>query len=109
MATKTYKLEFPLYVRFLSAFQTLNDANLTRSEQAFMARRWRKTSGAKRGLSSEEKTALKKLYTFRKWDAEYQKLTRWDDKMDFLIERMQEDPVLYVEYARWSIKNGKMP
>lgn len=105
---KMYKLEFPLYVRFLSAFQTLNDANLTRSEQAFMARRWRKNSGSKRGLSIEEKTALKKLHTFRKWDAEYQSFTSWNSKMDFLIELMKEDAVLYVEYVRWSAKSGNL-
>lgn len=107
MGTKMYKLEFPFYVRFLSAFQTLNDMNLTRSEQAYMARRWRKTHVARR-LTGEEKASLIKWRMFKEWDAEYQKLTRWDNKMDFLIERMQEDPELYLEYVRWSVKTGRM-
>lgn len=102
------ELKFPLYVRFLSAFQTLNNANLTRSEQAYMARKWRKMHVARR-LTDEEKASLIKWRTFKEWDAEYQKLTRWDDKMDFLIERMKEDSELYLEFVRWSVKNGKMP
>lgn len=105
MDTEMHELKFPLYVRFLSAFQTLNDANLTRSEQAFMARRYRKTAGNK---NSRKSASLEKYRTFLKWDHEYQKLTRWDDKMDFLIERMQEDTELYVEFMRWSVKTGKL-